>query len=171
MCIRDSFQWFRDDGQPILHAVSTNTSVLVLTNAQPSDTAVYRVRVTNTVNSVTSDPASLTVNQDDIAPTLVAALGWADGTNILISFSEGMDTFVPTSAFHVQLTGGGGALNIIRAAVTNGTNILIATDAPRTANTNYSLVIDANVIADMNGNSFAGANIPLPVEAVSYTHL
>src|SRR5439155_14526055 len=49
------YEWFRDDGQPIADAVSTNSNVLTMTNAQPSDSGVYRVRVANTVSTVTSD--------------------------------------------------------------------------------------------------------------------
>jgi hypothetical protein len=159
------YQWYRDDGQPIQNAVSTNTSVLVLTNAQPTDTAVYRVRITNSISDVTSGPASLTVNPDETPPSLVAALGLVNGTNVLINFSERLDTTAPlnAAAFGVQLTAGGGALTIVSAVVANGTNILLTTSL-RETNVNYSLSIDANAFADANGNSFAGANIPLPVE-------
>src|ERR1043165_825040 len=51
------YQWYREDGQAIVGAVNTNTSVLTFTNAQPGDSASYRVRITNSISSVVSDPA------------------------------------------------------------------------------------------------------------------
>jgi hypothetical protein len=161
------YEWYREDGQAIQNAVSTNTSVLVLTNAQPTDTAIYHVRVTNLISSQVSGPAALTVNEDTTPPIIIATLGLSNGTNILISASERLDTAAPLDPgfFHVALSAGGGDLTIVRAVVTNGTNILITT-SPRTANVDYSLIIDPSAFADINGNSTIGANIPFPVELI-----
>src|SRR5205814_3528037 len=107
-------------------AVSTNTSLLVITNAQPSDSADYRVRITNTVNSVTSTVAHLTVQPDTVPPLLVSALGLGNGTNILISFNEPLNSanLPDPNAFHVQPTDGSGALTVFVTGFTNVINVL-----------------------------------------------
>jgi hypothetical protein len=152
------YEWFREDGQPILRAINTNTSVLTITNAQPADSAIYRVRVTNSVSSIISDPVSLTVNADTMPPALVSALGLVDGTNIVISFSEGLDAAasLSTNAFHVHLTAGGGVLSVANATVMDATNILVFTDAPRMSNQNYTVSIDSGAVSDANGVPFPG---------------
>src|SRR6185369_581999 len=57
------YRWYRTDGLPITHATGTNSKTLTITNAQPSDgqPTPYRVQVTNTLNSVTSGDAVLTL--------------------------------------------------------------------------------------------------------------
>jgi len=160
------FQWFRPDGNPITHAINTNTESLVLTNAQPADSATYRVRVFNTVNSVTSDPCQLTVNADLTPPVVVYGLGWLDGTNFLVSLSEPLRTTSPLSQslFHLSRTEGGGNLPISGLSFTNSTNVFISTSAAREPNVNYSITLDANAVTDLNGNGCLAAATPLSVQ-------
>ena len=55
-----SYQWSRD-GVPI---AAPSQSVLILTNAQSSDSGMYRVTVANTVSTVTSDPALVQIQPE-----------------------------------------------------------------------------------------------------------
>ena len=163
-----TYRWSRADGEPIVRALSLNSPVLTITNAQPSDSATYRVEVTNTMSSVISTDAVLVVEADTTPPTILSALGLADGTNIVLSFSEALDSamILDPSAFHVHLTEGGGDLTVTAAVVANSTNVVIWTDALRPSNMNYTVSIATNAVADANGVSFAGAEIPLPVQVV-----
>ena len=51
------FEWVREDGQPLQHAVATNRSTLTLTNIDFADAGAYRVRVFNSISIKDSDPA------------------------------------------------------------------------------------------------------------------
>src|SRR6266850_890816 len=168
------YQWFRDDGQPISNAVSTNSATLTITNAQPGDSAVYRVRVSNSINSVTSGPATLIVNRDSTPPALLSGLGLVNGSNVVLSFSEQLDTAraLANSAFHLQLTAGGGSLLFASVVYSNATNVVITTATPRAANANYSLTVDPNAVYDVNANPTLGSTIPLSVqvELLSFTN-
>lgn len=72
-----TYQWQRSDGQLFTDIAGADSDELVLTGVQPSDAGQYRVVVANSEGSVTSEAATLTVNQpSDIpaAPTAQAAL-------------------------------------------------------------------------------------------------
>jgi hypothetical protein len=132
------------------------------------------VRVSNSVNSVTSGSASLTVNGDSTPPTLVSGLGLVDGAKVLLSFSEPLDTArgLANSAFHVQLTVGGGVLPVASLIYSNATNVIITTATARTPDANYSVRVDANAVYDVNANGTPGTTIPIPVEVelLSFTN-
>jgi hypothetical protein len=160
------YEWFRPDGQPITGALNTNTATLTFTNAQPANSGTYRVRVSNSLSSLTSDPVTLTVNSDATPPSLVSALGLVDGTNIVLGFSEPLSTSPSLSpdAFHVHLTAGGGVLSVVSATITNATNVLIVTSAKRSSNVNYTVAVDANAVRDLNAVPFSGGERPLVVQ-------
>src|SRR5439155_1155603 len=106
------YEWFRDDGQPMVRAVNINSPVLTITNAQASDAGLYRVRVTNSISSVTSGTARLIVNADRTPPSLVSGLGFVNGSSFVLDFSEPLDSAraLSPSAFHIHLSSGGGNL-------------------------------------------------------------
>ncbi len=160
------YQWYREDGQPIVRSTGTNNSTLTITNADPANAGVYRVRVSNSLGSIASDPVTLTVNADATPPTVVSALAYADGTNFLISFSEPLDTTkaLQTTAFQIHLTAGAGNLAMYRAAFTNGTNVLLSTAGPRSANGNYSVTITPGAVADKYGNTVSATEAPISVQ-------
>lgn len=160
------YRWFRTDGQPIQHAVTTSSRILTITNAQPSDSAVYRVEVSNSINSQTSGDAFLNVELDTIPPTLVSALGFLNHTTFLLRFSESLDTAtgLSTSDFHIELSSGGAPLTIASLVYTNGTNVFITTSNARDSNVNYSVTINAGAVSDANGVPFEGGTFPLWAE-------
>jgi hypothetical protein len=75
-----TYQWRRGN-QDI--SGQTGTS-LTLTNVQPGDAASYSVIVLNSVGTVTSSPATLTVTVPGVAPTLAAPVNQTvgQGTNV-----------------------------------------------------------------------------------------
>ncbi len=138
-----TYQWTRD-GSDIIGATTTS---LTINNALPSDSGVYRVRVSNTVNSggVVSDGAALAVLADTNAPVFVRAIGDTDLTNFVLYFTDtiSLATGNDMSRYQIQLAGGGGALTIASAMVTNGTNVILTTVEPRADGQGYT--ISANV--------------------------
>jgi len=168
------YQWYREDGQPIIGAINTNTSVLTFTNAQPVDSGSYRVRITNSISTVTSGPANLVVDPDTFPPAVVLSVALVDGTNFVIHFSEALDLGSPltSDSFHVRLTSGGGELPVANLIYSNATNVVITTQVARTPRANYSITIEPNAVFDANGNAFPGETVPLRMEAplLSFTN-
>ncbi len=148
-----TYQWLKD-GTPIPGA---NSQAYVLTNALPSDAGSYVARVSNSQNTADSNPATLTVAADTIAPTVVSAIGTTNLSEIIISFSEPLfvntsDPFdlrsaANTSNYSVTPAGGGTPLTALSATVTNLTNVVLVTQA-RTPGTAYNLTI--NNVADVS---------------------
>ncbi len=64
-----SYQWQHLVGSTWTN-VGTNSPTLMISNAQPADAGSYRVIVSNTFGSVTSNTATLTVNVAGTAPTI-----------------------------------------------------------------------------------------------------
>lgn len=133
------YQWFKD-GVPLAGGTS---NPLVFPIATTNDAGIYFVVATNSINSVTSSPATLTILADTNPPTLVEADGTASMTNILVSLSERVAITAATniSSYRVTNTVGGALLTILRATPQNGTNIMLHTSA-RTAGANYILVVN-----------------------------
>ncbi len=68
-----TYQWQRSDGQVFADIVGADSHELVITGVQPSDAGQYRVVVTNSEGSATSEAATLTVNQPSDIPTAPTA--------------------------------------------------------------------------------------------------
>jgi len=167
------YRWYRTDGLPITHATGTNSKTLTITNAQPADgqPTTYRVQVTNTLNSVTSGDAVLTVQPDVTPPSIVSALAYLDGSNFLAGFSEKLDALAPNaSGIRIDLAGGGGDLPLTSIVVTNGTNLFITTSAQRSALGNYIITIDPQTVFDANGNEYPGGTTPFVMEVALLTY-
>ena len=141
-------------------SVGTDSATYAIPSASASDAGNYHVHVSNAYGAVDSATVTVTVVQDTDAPAVVSALARADGTNILISFSEKMDPLAADNraAYHLRLASGGAAVSPSAAVLAaNGTNATISFDAPRTANVDYQLTIDSNV-SDCSGNPLSGGN-------------
>jgi hypothetical protein len=74
---------------------------------------------------------------------LVSAFGSSDLATVSLNFSEPMS---PTSSqlaghYNVRLRGGGASLGVSSAVLTNGTNVILTTTAPRNATADYEVVV------------------------------
>jgi hypothetical protein len=117
---------------------ATNSSYTVASANPTVHAGDYRVRIANAAPStVTSEVAVVTVNPDTTRPTLVRAVGGADGSTITLSFSERMNASSALSPGSYALAP---SLAIISAVETNGTNVILTT-APRVFPTTYTLTI------------------------------
>jgi len=132
------YEW-QKDGTPIVGANQRTYSIPV---ARPSHNGVYRVRVFNNcagVNSVLSDPATLTVTPKTTRPGVASALGLVGQTNIVINFSNGpLSTASAQNVNNYSVSGGVTVQSAVLSA--NGSQVTLTTTA-RTIGNNYSLTI------------------------------
>ncbi len=118
------YQWQRDE-QDIPGANSSSYTVPAPSVADSG--ARFRVIVTNTINAITSSNATLYVNSDGTPPSVVA-LTPTSLTNILVSFSEPVETGSAQEPGNYVLDGGN--LTTYSAVLdANLTNVLLTTDA------------------------------------------
>ena len=139
------YQWFKN-GVAVSNATSNPFTIpLVTTN----DAGSYLVVVSNSINSVTSSVAVLTVLTDTNGPTLVSADGTLSLSNVLVTFSEAVLTSTATNLGNYIITNTlGGTQVVTRAVMQNETNVLLTTSTSRTVNNNYLLI--ANRIKDIS---------------------
>ena len=135
------YQWLRGG---VAIAGANRASYTIPAAVFPGDNgAQFSVIVSNSLNSVTSSVATLTVQQDLTPPVVISAIGDLDLTRIRLMFSEPLDpATVSESSFVLFLTGGeaDGSYITFFATLTNGTNVTLTTD-PRAPGTNYSVQI------------------------------
>jgi hypothetical protein len=163
------YQWFKD-GSPIPGA--TNNSLL-FPAARLADAGSYFARITGigswspcnppgpptTVDSAT---VRLTVNVDAENPVPIFALRLADGTNIIVSFSEAMDESSINKYTFAVSNPGSEWVEIEDVVLVDRTNVVITT-AASPALANYTLWIDPSV-SDTQGNGTELINVPIAVE-------
>jgi hypothetical protein len=160
-----NIRWYRsDDGGTVYNEIlgATASTYAFPSAAYPADNgAKFYATVSNSLCQATSTVATLTVNPDTNAPTVLSATGNPDLTTITVTFSEPMEsTSVQETLNYALNADGGGSLNIIGAVLANGTNITLTTD-PRTVGENYTLTVSsgdsitdnssqANILAETN---------------------
>ena len=161
-----SYQWLVD-GADILEA--TNSSYAI-NNALPSQSGSYQVRVSNDVNpaGILSDPAVLTVTPDTTAPTIVSAVGETNLVTFRIAFSEpvaqaGAET---PGNYVIELAGGGGALGVISATLTNGNEVILLTGTARTPGQNYTITVNNVTDTAETGNPVSPNTRAIAVELI-----
>jgi predicted nucleic acid-binding protein len=155
------YQWYKD-GVAISNGTSNPFTIPV---ASTNDSGTYYVIATNIINSVTSAVVALTVYPDTNAPTLVEADGSLALTNVLVTFSELINATNATNRLNYSIYNTlGGTINVSQAVLTNGTNVLLTTDA-RTGVGNYILVV--NGIRDVSPRqNLIATNSSIPISTV-----
>jgi hypothetical protein len=143
-----TYQW-RKGGAAISGA---NGATYSIASAQVGDAGTYSVAVSNAQGGVISANATLTVNSDTTAPTVIAVSGNLNLTNFTVSFSERVGASASNAAnYQVTLAAGGGALTVVSAVVAaNGTNVTLTTSGPRTASSEYNITVTG--VSDLSGN-------------------
>jgi hypothetical protein len=133
-----TFQW-RKNGVDLQGATDSSYTI---NPARPDDGGSYDVVVTNGEGSVTSTAAVLTVIPDLTGPNFLSAIGQTNLSEIVLTFSErlSVDNAEDVGNYNVSLVGGGGALTINSATVTNGTNVVLNT-SPRVQGPGYTIVL------------------------------
>jgi hypothetical protein len=130
-----TYQWYF---QSALLAGRTATS-LILSNVTPVSSGAYHIVAANAAGRATSQVATLTIIPDTTPPQALGATGGrATNRNMLLSFSKPVSTATAQRLTNYQLMGPDSVV-ILSAVVTNGTNVNLLLNKPRTANANYSL--------------------------------
>jgi hypothetical protein len=108
-----SFQWLRN-GEDIEDAI---LSFLRLESvSETDDGAAYSVRVSNSMGTVTSDPAALHVQPDLVPPTLVSAITRGNPNGLDVRFSEPVDETTASNPANYQIDSG---VNVTDAELIN----------------------------------------------------
>ncbi len=137
------YQWFKE-GSPIPGATGLS---LTLDNAALASAGNYALQASNVFGVVFSRLARLTVLNDLNPPALLAA-DWLDATHVNASFSEPLLLLTATNPANYSVSNTLGAtLNLVSAALTNGTNVLLTIAGAADASANY--ILSAAGIADL----------------------
>ncbi len=152
------YQWYKN-GVAISNAIRGSYTIPTVTS---NDAGNYHVIVTNSLNSVTSVVAILTVVPDTNAPTLVEADGTVSASTVLATFDYNILQSSATNLSNFRITNVLGAvLNITSAVWTNGSNVFLTTQTPRLANNNYILVVTNIRDSSLASNLLVTASMPI----------
>lgn len=134
-------------------------NVLTITNASPADNnASFTVKVSNTnsdgtLNSVTSNPAVLTVKADLTAPTIVSTTVSNDFQHVTLVFSKPITEETAQAVANYAIDQG---LSVSSATLsTNDNKTVILTTSPQSYNTTYSITLNNIKDRSFTGNSIA----------------
>jgi hypothetical protein len=140
------FQW-RRDGTPIPD-VTVPSYTLVTTLADNG--AVFTVEASIIGAKVLSTAALLTVNADNVPPTVVSTGADQTFTNIFITFSELMAEQATESAFGYTVTGPSSPAVLTGTLQPDGLTVMLALQTPLQADSIYSVAIAE--ATDLKGN-------------------
>ncbi len=131
-------QWYRDgvaiDGATTLSLVVDNVSAA-------DDGAQFTVQISGAQGNVTSEAATLTVVPDTIPPSLLGAKGLPSLTEIILSFSEGMNTADAENVSNYKVNSSSGALNVTSATLSpSGASVTLVT-AKQTLGKKYTILV------------------------------
>lgn len=141
-----SYQWFKDS-QPIPDATN---ATFAITQTRLEDSGQYQVEVSNPApSSVRSTPVSVVVVRDNTPPALARVQG---GPNqVVIQFSEPVESTSATSAANYSLSGGVSVLSV-RSISTDSTTVTLET-GKQTLGTRYQ--VSVSQVRDLFGNTIA----------------
>jgi len=152
-----TFQW-KKAGVDILDATNATFSIAI---TSASDAGQYTVLVTGGQGSpVTSNPATVTVQSDTQAPTIVQVSGSGDFTHVTVIYSERVEEATGTNAANYAIAGPGGAIAVTSGRLLNDTTVLLTTALQTTA-TSYTLTVNNVRDRAFNPNTIA-ANTQVP---------
>lgn len=170
-----TFQWFSNNVEV---AGATSPTYAIARVPASANGAKYKCTVSNGLGSVTSNEATLTVNADTTAPTVMYVTGKYTFKGVRVWFSEPVDPATAQTASNYQLSGG---LNVSTATLSApagsaGDHIVDLVTSTQTPGTTYTLTVggvrdtsDAqNTIAA--GSSMAFSSWTLAPGALLFEH-
>lgn len=150
-----SFEWLRNN---VAVPGATGPTYTIARVAAADNGAKYKCTVSNSAGSVTSSEATLTVNSDNVAPTLVSVAGTPSFNALTITFSEPMDPASAQTAANYKLSGG---LTVSSATLRAAPNDNVVTLQTSLQAEGASHVLTVDNVKDLAGNSIAaGSTIP-----------
>ena len=141
------YQW-RKNGQDIKGAVGSSYKVPV---AATADAGSYTVKLYGGGKEVISAESVVTVTVDTVPPTIAKVSGSAAMNQVIVSFSEPVDTVSGQVVGNYSLNP---SLSITKATVVNVTNVILTT-AAQTPGTKYTFTV--NNVKDLGGNVIKAA--------------
>lgn len=133
------YKWYKD-GVVIPNATANPFTIPSISTNEAGN---YFVVASNSINSVTSSIATLSVFRDTNGPTLVDADGTLSNNAVLVSFSENVLASTATNVANYKITNTlGGTLAVSSAGILNGTNVLLITSGARVAGNNYIVIVN-----------------------------
>ena len=114
--------------------------------------------MSNPRSPVQSDTVHVEVINDDVAPTMVQAVGSATFTEVTIQFSEKIDpvSLVDMANFTLEP----GSLSPITMFLTNGGTVLFLTfPEPQAQDTDYTLTLYNGAVTDLAGNPISDGTV------------
>ncbi len=152
------FRWYRGTTP-----VGVDSPTLTIPSTVPGDAGAYTVVVSNSLNSVTSTLANLTVVVDTFPPTLVSAEARPSRTHVLVKFSEPVTIGTAEEINNYAITNLAGVeLSISTAVLVNPTTVDLTT-AVQTPETAYVVVV--SFVEDVSPQH----NVILPGSTIGFT--
>jgi hypothetical protein len=132
-----TFQWYKN-GTAVADATN---SVLALSNISAVDNnATFKCDVANSLGTVTSSTATLSVTADTVAPTVVSITSALDLTTVTLVFSEAVTTATAEKISNYAFDNN---LSITSASLdTNTYTTVVLTTSAQTPNKTYTLTIN-----------------------------
>jgi hypothetical protein len=157
-----NYQWYKQGVGEILGATKATYSV---TNVAQADSGTYYVTVYNCANSVTSPDAQVTVNVDNVPPTVVSVQGSFLPNLVTVTFSEAM---APGSVVDsVTYTVSGGFYVVGTPALSaDGKQVILTLDRPLDPGGSYTLSVDSGPI-DLFNNPLEPVTVPFTASVIS----
>ena len=133
-----TYQW-RKNGTDIPDA--TDLSYIVGSAAVADNNAAYSVVVSGGQGNATSQDAVLTVTPDTTPPTVLNSKASPSLTEVVLTFSEGLDEPTATVTANYQVSSASGSLNVTGASSSGGGTQVTLTTAQQTLGTKYTILI------------------------------
>jgi hypothetical protein len=146
-----TFQWLKND---VAIAGANSPSYRIDRTAFADNGAKLKCTVSNNAGSVTSQEATLTVNQDTTPPQLALATGSVTFNEVKVIFSEPVDLATSQALANYQLSGGVTISAATRSAVP-ADNIVVLTTSQQGENVELTLTV--NNVKDLAGNTMTAA--------------
>ena len=133
-----SYQWLRNGTN--LSGPNANSPVYVVSRTNPAidNNQPYSCVVSNSLGTLTSAPAILTVIADTTPPTVVRAT-FQNATNVLIVFSEELEVASATNPANYVFTNG---LPVLAAGLSLDNQSVTLTTAPMASGSNFVVVLN-----------------------------
>ena len=140
-----SYQWQKSDGSGGFTNIpaAVNWKYILTTASVADNDTQFRVQVTGPANSLTSDPATLTVQADPLA---VVSTGSPDGTTIGVQFNQPLDKASAETAANYSINGAAAVKAVLRA---DGASVLLTSGSLLSG----SFTVDVQNVLDLSGGA------------------
>jgi hypothetical protein len=136
------YQWQRKEGDTFVDIPGATTANFTINRIGLDwNGAVVRMRASSSGITRFTDEVQITVNRDVTGPSLVSASGLAVPQQVILRFSEPLNTNTVFDPFAYEIQGPGGRISVNTVTVLgDGRTVLLTTD-PQTIGTKYTVTV------------------------------